>query len=479
MSVTKASVWGEGYIQFVEKFGRGGIRYGFSSTSNKFIDVTVPSGQSVRFVMSYIGRQWEPPLFPLGGLLGGIAPIPTVMDQTQLSYTAIDDAHKGIKLEALSDNLVRVEPPELGQVEFVDRTTGEHYNPTRWKITLANGTSYVFDEAAGELERIEDRFGNAIDFEANQMTHSSGKSVQLERDSLDRVTKVIDQENNAITYEYDFYGDLVTVTDPEGNASRLTYDDEHRLLEVFDALGRRGARNEYDDDGRLIRVISADGNVVDMNRDIDGRSETILDAFGNPTVYVYDDRGNVVSTVDAEGGVVRSTYGFDDRLTEETIVLADGTELTTSYAYDVGGRLLQVVNPAGEVTKATYDSSGQVMTRTNALGLVPKPTPMTRREPVRPLPTLSVARRNIPTVDPGCFSRLYHRVVPEPSWGTTYLATTRDSSTTTIILLLSTITSTATKQHRLTSGLIPKIPTIAKRFLTRASMIREVGLSSR
>jgi YD repeat-containing protein len=60
----------------------------------------------------------------------------------------------------------------------------------------------------------------------------------------------------------------------------------------------------------------------------------------------------------------RGRRRFDDlnRVLSETVVLADGTELTTSFTYNDAGLILSKTNGEGETTSYTYDASGNVLT---------------------------------------------------------------------------------------------------------------------
>ena len=56
-------------------------------------------------------------------------------------------------LVALTNNNVIVSPAQVGPVTFIDQSTGQVYNPTRWQLTLPDGTQYVISTVDG-LESI-------------------------------------------------------------------------------------------------------------------------------------------------------------------------------------------------------------------------------------------------------------------------------------------------------------------------------------
>src|SRR5262249_40267520 len=122
-----------------------------------------------------------------------------------------------------------------------------------------------------------------------------------------------------------------------------------------------------DETGRLVRIVNADGNAIQIDRP-DSAVEKITDLLGNTTTYVRDDQGNVITLIDAEGGVTRRTYDDSNHLLTETVVLEDGTELTTRQTLDSLGRVLTWTNPAGESWSYTYDAAGRQLTATDPAG---------------------------------------------------------------------------------------------------------------
>ncbi len=329
------------------------IEYKFNITENVMVDVTLPNGEVERFIMGYTGVRYTVEAPPLS--------------ETDVFIVPLSGSGTTSKLEPLASTHLLVQPPELGPVDFIDPETGEVWDPDRWKLTLKSGTVMILDENFG-IETITDRNGNSVTFDENGITHTDGRGIAITRDDLGRVTKITDPAGKSILYEYDFYGDLVSVTDREQNVTRFVYDDEHNLLEIHDPLGRRGARTEYDENGRLIRMVNADGNVIDFDHDLDANMERVTDALGNTFTMVYDDRGNVVTEINPEGNVTRHEYDDFGNEKSLTVVLDDGSELTTTYTYDKTGNRLTETNPLGHETKYEYDSYGNVKRTTDPEG---------------------------------------------------------------------------------------------------------------
>jgi YD repeat-containing protein len=262
---------------------------------------------------------------------------------------------------------VLISPAGIGAVTLIDRSTNLPYNPTRWKLTTQDGTQYILNDVTG-LESIIDVNGNTLTYDELGIAHSDGRRVTIVRDGFDRIGSVKDFEGDETKYAYDSYGDLVSVTDGEGNVTRYTYDSDHNLVEVYDPLGRRGARTEYDADGRMTRIVDADGNSNAIDHATSDRVERVADAAGNVSTLIYDERGNTIKQIDPLGHVLERRFDDHDNLLEETIMLEDGTPLTTSYSYDDSNRVLTRTNPEGETVAFTYDARGAVLTTADDLG---------------------------------------------------------------------------------------------------------------
>src|SRR5690606_28453802 len=116
---------------------------------------------------------------------------------------------------------------------------------------------------------------------------------------------------------------------------------QHYLTKITGPNGY-ATRNEYDDEGRLVKTIDAAGKVIEFNRVISDRVETVKDRLGNSTTYIYDERGNILSSCNALGETTLRTYDHDDNVLTET-------------------------NALGETTTRTYDPFRNTLTETNHL----------------------------------------------------------------------------------------------------------------
>ncbi|MEX2214849.1 MAG: Ig-like domain-containing protein [Phycisphaeraceae bacterium] len=349
LSVSAANVLGNaGFTQTVSQLTADFKFVGFSNSKDVTVAVTMPDGQVEKFILGFTG-------------FATTAANPGPLQRTKLFFKPLPGTTT--TLEALADNIVDVVPTAFGPVEFHDRTTGEVYNPTRFKLTMSNGSFFIINTETG-IESVTDTNGNALTFTPDAITHTDGRGIVIVRDLQDRITSITDPAGATTTYGYDFYGDLVTVTDTLGNVTRFTYDNNHRLLEVFDPLGRMGQRNEYDDDGRIIASIDGAGHRIEYEHDLAAKQEVVEDRKGAKTVTNYNENGFVTSITDALGNVTR--FGVDD--VGNVLSITDALGNITLMSYDDQNRMLTRTDPLGNTTSWTYDARGNVTSVTDPKG---------------------------------------------------------------------------------------------------------------
>ncbi|RLB37471.1 MAG: hypothetical protein DRH20_07690, partial [Deltaproteobacteria bacterium] len=280
------------------------------------------------------------------------------LQATRASYTPRPGTSG--KLEAIGDQDLLVIDGFLYTYDM------QLYDPSKFKLTLEDGTVYWIDKDAG-VEKVEDPNGNSIVFSHDGITHSSGESIAFTRDGLDRITAITDPAGNSITYEYDAEGDLVSVTDRTGNLTAFEYASggSHYLSAIHDPSGNVAQRNEYDGEGRLVATIDGAGNRIEFTHDIDSRQEVTRDRRGHVTVREYDSRGNITARIDALGHRWEYTYdSFGNRLTE-----TDPLGHTKRTVYDDKGHVIREIDALGNVLREnTYNDQGLITEMKDALG---------------------------------------------------------------------------------------------------------------
>jgi RHS repeat-associated protein len=218
----------------------------------------------------------------------------------------------------------------------------EPFNPQRYKCTFPDGTEYLLDQDQNGVTKITDANSNFVAITENTITHSTGRSITINRDSFHRITSIHDIDGRSVTYTYDPHGNLAKVTDLNGNTTRFKYAPDHYLTEIIDPRGVRAMRTEYDENGRMVRQINAEGDTLKYEHDLDNNREITRDFNGYETKYTYDNQGNVLTKTDAANN-------------------------TWSYTYDTYGNVLSTRDPANHTSGATFDNKGNELTSTDAL----------------------------------------------------------------------------------------------------------------
>ena len=291
-----------------------------------------------------------------------------------VSYVPVDDT-KGTLDTPNDSSQVLLYSDNDGTLAYADEDNfGEPYNPTLFRLTLEDGSVYMFDTHKGLLS-MTDPYGHAIEYSDDGISHSSGASLSFERDtSSDRIERIVDELGRTIEYQYDEDGMLEQVIQKgsgsyaarvlENYAYNKGLNEVPVLKDIIAPDGTRLGTFEYDSQGRKTGLIDHEGNRVLFGYDAPEHHYTVTDRRGNPTSYSYDSDGNVTGVTDAEGN--SESYSYD----EDGNVLAKTNKLgyTTAYSYDEDGNKLTETDPLGNTTSYSYDEDGNTLTETDRLG---------------------------------------------------------------------------------------------------------------
>ena len=324
MEIIESNDLTEGYelVQSGSLFSTG---YQMMETVSHDVVVTYGDGTSDRFELTFTPER------------KALVPITEV----ELGYRCV--TNQKVKLEIIEDTTAYVYANGL---LFYDESI---YDTRNYKLTTEDGSEIYLNSDKG-VYQIVDASGNIIAVDKDGYHAENGRSIIFTRDEQDRIVKAEDPKGDVITYQYDGAGNLVAVTDSADRMVTFAYDKKHNLASIIDPMGIATARNEYDNAGRLIATIDADGNRVEYNYDVEGRTQTVKDRRGNTTVYTYDDNGNILQTIDAYGNTTKNTYDENNNLLSTT----DAKGNRTGYAYDDAGNVTQVTAPDGTTVKSTY-----------------------------------------------------------------------------------------------------------------------------
>ncbi len=258
------------------------------------------------------------------------------------------------------------------------------------------------------------------------------KRTETEYDSLDRVTSLIECQvaqvsdtcDNALgaalqtDHIYNEFGDLAVTILPAGNAVAYEYDDAGRLVAVerkadpqpsthgersfftLDSAGNRVTEERQIWDGAswltkaqttssysnrcqvdtVAQGMPGEESVTEYAYDCNGNLEKIWDANHpsagqtNPpsTTYLYDELDRLDTVIQPWGGAggadVTTAYRYDEQDHLELVTDAEGT--ITAYGYSDRDLLTIEVSEVSGMTTHTYNEHGEVVTSTDARGVL-------------------------------------------------------------------------------------------------------------
>ncbi|MBI4656858.1 MAG: fibronectin type III domain-containing protein, partial [Elusimicrobia bacterium] len=211
-------------------------------------------------------------------------------------------------------------------------------------LTHTYGAKHLFS-TEGRLSSIIDRNGNQMFLGYSQkclsfLTDSAGRSINLECDANNRITKITDFTGRILTYQYDAKGNLAKVTGSDGYNADYTYGSDHELLSYNDHASRTGftsGRFEYDEFNRVTAEFDSAGSRIA--------------AFS----YEFSAEKMIATITDAEGGVTKDSYDTDG--VWQSRKNPDGREIKLSF--DSSMNLLKMDDGIA-ATEMTYDSMNRL-----------------------------------------------------------------------------------------------------------------------
>ena len=251
-------------------------------------------------------------------------------------------------------NLIKITTPEggiitftydilgrkLSQTDSLGRTTYYNYDDLNrvTRITHPDGTyrEYIYD--CCNLRKVIDENGNTTTYEYNPM----GKLI-----------RVTDALGNTTTYTYDAVGNLTSLTDANGNTTTYEYDSLNRLMRITYPDGKSESY-QYDAEGNLIQKTKCDGTIITYQYDPLNRL-TRINYPDHQVTYAYDSRGNRISLTDNRG---TTTYEYDSLNRLIRITYPDGK--TIDYTYDGRGNRTSIRYPSGKTVTYTYDMGNRL-----------------------------------------------------------------------------------------------------------------------
>lgn len=224
--------------------------------------------------------------------------------------------------------------------------------------------------ALGQSREVLGRDGNA---RPRSVRDANGVITDFEYDAVGRLTarkirgtdNASEADDRIESMTYWPTGEIKRITQPDGTWTQYSYDGAHRLTGVvdnvgnsvtyvLDAAGDREKEEVRDQNGSLRRSLTRAWNTL-------GQLASQTDAYGRTTGFAYDNGDNLDRTTDALQRVTDNDYDARGRL-KRTLQNATGGQgaIETTFEYDVLDNLTRVVDPGQLSTTYTYNGLGEL-----------------------------------------------------------------------------------------------------------------------
>lgn len=188
-----------------------------------------------------------------------------------------------------------------------------------------------------------------------KITLPTGQTINRTYNALGRLTRLSDNDGNAITYEYDANGNVIEgqIYDHQQQSiiqtSQQQFDELSRLTSTANGnLGLEYSNNNLSP----AKIMSSSGVTTENQYDEYQRLIATTDALGGKTHYQYNDQNLITQVTDGRGVVTQYTYnGFGEKTSEQS-----GSKGLTTYAYDSAGNNIKETRAGGLIINRTFDA---------------------------------------------------------------------------------------------------------------------------
>lgn len=288
-------------------------------------------------------------------------------------------------------NLVTTRTGIENQPRIFTRIYDGYNRPVALNDPMGNSLAFTFDANGNRIgQRAE---GERVDSPSTVANQRLSETI-FTYDLLDRLTQknqeffetetgqTIADGKATQTIEYSGTSQILAVTDDNNHSTNFQYDSANRLLKTTDAVGNT-ATVTYDANSNVLSILSVEKNDLgtpdeaftsSLEYDNLDRRMAAIDNRGNRFSSAYDSRNNLTTSIDSIGNEIRHRFDGLNRLMSTTRILRDNglgsgnetAQIVTQKVWDDSNRLIQQIDPNGNVTANAFDPLDRTLRKTYA-----------------------------------------------------------------------------------------------------------------
>jgi RHS repeat-associated protein len=238
-----------------------------------------------------------------------------------------------------------------------------------WDLTLTNGTTYVFGEAA-PLQAIRNRQGQQLTITRSEgqrgnitmITSPHGRWVKFTYNSSNDITEIKDNSGRTLKYAYNKEGLLESATDPAERTTKYGYNSSGEMTSITDPRGNKYIENEYESHGLISKQKMGSGGVFEFSYTTNGEgnveSTTVTEPRETKRKVTFNTEGYPTSETQALGASIEQKTTFERQANTGFVLSStDARSRKTAYEYDSYGNVTAVTHLAGTSSAQAYKYS--------------------------------------------------------------------------------------------------------------------------
>ena len=246
---------------------------------------------------------------------------------------------------------------------YIDRNTYEvEDHEAQLTYTYSKRTPTLFKpteirNAEGFVVQLEYNSANAL----TRIIDSVGRKIELRLDLKNRVTEITAEHQGKtrklISYGYNREGDLICITDALNQHTLMEYEN-HLMLKKTDRNGQ-AFYWEYDTKKTGAKCIATrgDGDILSGTLEYHKGRNIITNSLGEQSIYYFNELNLCTQVTDAMGNHIFHEY--TEYMEPYRDIDEEGN--ATGYSYDVRGNMVGLHQPDGSLTTFVYDEKDRLV----------------------------------------------------------------------------------------------------------------------